>query len=60
MQAEREPEKPSDAKIIVWGTVEEIVRRETDENTNYEVRIRVENAERSYHPSVSAVTDDQT
>ena len=50
--AEREPEKPSDANVIVWGTVEEIVRSETDENTNYEVRIRVENAERSYYPSV--------
>ena len=48
--AEREPEKPSDAKFIVWGTVEEIVRSETDENTNYEVRIRVEHSERRYTP----------
>ena len=43
--AERETEKPSDANVIVWGTVEEIVRSESDENINYEMRIRVENAE---------------
>ena len=50
--AERKPEKPSDANVIVWGTVEEIVRSETDENTNYEVRIRVESVERSYRAVV--------
>ena len=50
--AERKPERPSDANVIVWGTVEEIVRSETDENTNYEVRIRVESVERSYRAVV--------
>lgn len=50
--AERKPEKSSDANVIVWGTVEEIVRSETDENTNYEVRIRIESVERSYHAVV--------
>lgn len=44
--AERKPNSPKDAKLVVWGTVEEIVRTETDEKFEYRIRIRVENKER--------------
>ena len=44
--AERKPDLPEDAKLIVWGTVEEVVHNETAENDNYRIRIRIENKER--------------
>ena len=46
--AERKPNTPSDAKLIVWGTVEEVVRDETNEVTNFKVKIQVENQERGF------------
>jgi len=46
--AERKPNAPQDAKLVVWGTVEEVVREETDEFNRFKVKIRVENMERGY------------
>ncbi len=44
--AEREFNSPRDAKVVVWGTVEDVIRTETDDNINYRIRIHVENRER--------------
>ncbi len=46
--AERKPNTPNDAKLVVWGTVEEVVSTETDEFNKFKVKIRVENRERGY------------
>ena len=44
--AERKPNSPKDARFVVWGTVEDVIRTETDENNNYKIRIHIENTER--------------
>lgn len=44
--AERKPNAPKDAKLVVWGTVQKVVRSETDEFNKFKVKIRVENRER--------------
>ena len=46
VSAERKPDLPEDAKLIVWGTVEEVVHKKTAETDNYRIRIRIENKER--------------
>ena len=48
--AERKPNTPKDAKLVVWGTVEDVVREETDEFNKFKVKIRVKNKERGYIP----------
>lgn len=55
--AERKPDKPADAKLVVWGEVEEVTQAETDEFLRYKVKIRVENKERGrLQSSPKAVT----
>ena len=46
--AERAPDRPEDAKVIVWGTVEEVLESDDKEYTRFEVRLKVENNERGY------------
>ena len=46
--AERKPNAPEEAKLVVWGTVEEVDCTETDEFKRFKVKIRVENTERGY------------
>ena len=44
--AERKPDAPADAKLVVWGEVESVIQTETDEFFRYKIGIRVENKER--------------
>lgn len=48
--AERKPDRPEDAKLVVWGTVEEVVLDEKEDENHFRVKIRVENIERGYIP----------
>ncbi|MEM7475883.1 MAG: hypothetical protein AAF483_12900 [Planctomycetota bacterium] len=46
--AERKTQYPKDAKLIVWGTVKEVVHEESNEYDRYRIKILVENKERGY------------
>ena len=46
VSAERKPDSPSDATVVVRGTVAKVFQRETDEQRQYMVQIRISNVDR--------------
>ena len=51
--AERKPNTSHNAELVIWGTVEDVVRVETVESARFKVKIRIKNREHGYISSAT-------